>query len=238
MPVISSGMAAELRDEAWQPSLDDVLGSSSTSGLQSRGCTDSRPSTPSDTPVFSSAGSSPTKWRQWDAKKADRALEELHAARKSANAGTANFTAPVFKDIHHAVTIQNGSRIRQVGGMTMKIIAQKPNAQAPHTDMVDVKTNTMSDCDIGRPSAPKLSRESLNRKLTKLDVSNHILVNINDDQTAQAQVSANHLTLSTHCTSLLQPLSSVIPRAVPTSSELLVANSNANLIEEDLISFD
>lgn len=145
---------------------------------------------------------------------------------------------PVFKDIHHAVTIQNGSRIRQVGGVTMKIITQKPTAQAPHTDMADVKTSNINDCDIGRPSVLKLSRESLDRDLAKLDVSNRMLVNISEDQMALAEVGANYLILNADCASLLQHASSVTPRAVPISSELLVANPNINLIEEDLISFD
>ena len=192
----------------------------------------------SGTPVFSSAGSSPTKWRQWDARKADRVLEELHAARKSAEAGTANLKAPVFKDIHHAVTIQNGSRIRQAGGVTVKIIAQKPKVQASHTDMVNLKTDAMNSYDIGRPSAQKLSKESPIKKPAKLDASDNMLINTNEDQIELAEATANCLVLSTNCTPLLQPALSVTQRAFPASDESPVVNPNASLIEEDLISFD
>jgi hypothetical protein len=120
--VVLGEVTSELQEEIWQMSLDEVLGDSSTSGKKTREQTDSRPSTSAGTPDYTSAGSSPRKWREWDATKADKESEQLRRPRHSMARKAITDGAPVFKEIHRAVVVTEGSRERKITKNTTRVL--------------------------------------------------------------------------------------------------------------------
>jgi hypothetical protein len=105
----------EVIDEVWQPSLDDVLGDrgqSSKNGGDSYNAASGQSNTPT-TSASASTQSSPRKWREWDAGKADEALREFQPLKNNSNAN-AKAKFPLLKETHRPVTIESGSRVKLV----------------------------------------------------------------------------------------------------------------------------
>jgi hypothetical protein len=110
-------VAGSIRDELWQPSLDDVLGDLPTKSGQTSDMAASGHSNTPGTSTPASTESSPRKWREWDAEKADEALREIQATSIDLHVNI-KAQLPLLKDTHRQVAVENGTRVRLIKGAT------------------------------------------------------------------------------------------------------------------------
>lgn len=156
-------MTGQVQDELWQPSLDDVLGGSPTkSGHASQKTASGLSNTPG-TSASSSAESSPRKWREWDAGKADKTLWEIQAASELPTASAKNF--PVLLDTHREVTIRNGARVKAVKASTVNSKGSTPICRPPSSrqPLRSVKSPAKM-CNTKKPAADEKSQPGSNFK--------------------------------------------------------------------------
>jgi hypothetical protein len=104
-------VTGRFKDELWQPSLDDVLDDSPTKGWHVSQKKASHLTETPGTSVSNSTESSPRKWREWDAGKADKTLREIQAASELSAASNAR-PFPLIAETHREVTIKNGARVK------------------------------------------------------------------------------------------------------------------------------
>jgi hypothetical protein len=104
-------VTCQLRDELWQQSLDDVLGDSPTKSWHASQKTAPDQSNTPGTSTSSSAESSPRKWREWDAGKADKTLREIQTASSLPTSSTTT-NSLLFVETHREVAIRNGARVK------------------------------------------------------------------------------------------------------------------------------
>jgi hypothetical protein len=112
-------VTCQLKDELWQQSLDDVLSDSPTKSWHASQKTAPDQSNAPGTSASSSAESSPRKWREWDAGKADKTLREIQTASGLPTAG-ATINSLLFVETHREVAIRNGARVKVANVGTVK----------------------------------------------------------------------------------------------------------------------
>lgn len=104
--------------------------------------------------------SSPRKWREWDAAKADAALQEIQLKINSSTANTAA-KFPILKETHRPVTIKNGSRVRLIKGTTCDELGDEASAQTYHPNkshqQIDITKALLKPRNNKRPSVQVIS---------------------------------------------------------------------------------
>jgi len=126
--------------ELWQPSLDDILGDSPIRSRHDSQKTASGISNTSGTASSSSVESSPRKWREWDASKADKTLREIQAAADLPTARSAK-RFPVLVDIHREVAVRDGARVKVVkSGKGNRNSSTPPHIPSPRQPIRNVKS--------------------------------------------------------------------------------------------------
>jgi hypothetical protein len=136
-------VTGQFQDELWQPSLDDVLGDSPTKGGHASQKTASGPSNTPGTSTSNSAESSPRKWREWDAGKADKTLREIQAASELPAAGPAK-SFPLLVDTYREVTIRNGARVKVAKAGTASGKGSVPARRPPPSRQLVVNAKSLA----------------------------------------------------------------------------------------------
>lgn len=245
-------MTGQFQDELWQPSLDDVLGDLPTKGWHDSRKTASCPSNTPGTSTSNSAESSPLKWREWDAGKADKTLREIQAASELPAAGAAkNF--PLLVDTHREVTIKNGARVKVVKAGTVNGKGSTPALRPPSSRQPVV--NVENPAKVGNDKKQAVEQKSQPAKKFKYlgaaVVTKTPPSKLKSPQTSPLQpVSANLSTTAPPICLSDQTVSASLKMAPHLHhfeavkkdpynyifQELTVKSSTNN--EEDLISFD
>jgi hypothetical protein len=123
-------VTCQLKDELWQQSLNDVLGDSPTKSWHASHKTAPDQSNTPGTSTSNSAESSPRKWREWDAGKADKTLREIQTASGLPTA-SATTNSLLFVETHREVAIRNGARVKVANVGTVKGKGSNSNRELP-----------------------------------------------------------------------------------------------------------
>lgn len=147
--------------------LDKSLNKSSKgSGVGLRGVRSKVPLQAPSKPSSRSLGSSPQKWREWDATRYDKALDDYRRSYQGAHQKGPTPGAITYKETHRRVAIKEGSRVPE--SASTRVIHMQPSAPARQA----CKTGILLDLDlpeVTNPAPNNIPRASNDQSSTNRD---------------------------------------------------------------------